>query len=228
MKSNEYKKQGEIQEANSILRKKEIFKNPIRSEEQKELDIAELDLMVRKYSYMAIKYFINNNDYYSAERVIKTMDYFKYRNSIRSKDRLEPTGQINGIMFIGINPSEKSGLTNAWNDPFGQYFGKMLEEAGIDKSKVWMTNLYKKKTPQNRVLSEKEVQEGLEELRMEIFHVHPKIIVTLGKQPADVIKDDTSGFTVMNLPHPAYIMRNNTPEVRSKYLLELKELKKYE
>lgn len=225
---NEIRKRLKKEEEAGEKRKREILKPYIpRSEEQERLDMLKMDLLMEKYMWMCTKHFLEQDNYYAAERVMAIKDYFKFLDKKRSPDRLNPCGELNGIMFIGVNPSERSMLVNVWDDPFGKYFGKMLEEAGIDKTKVWMTNLYKKQTIANRPLNKEEIKEAIEELIVEINYVNPKIIVALGAQPREVIGEHFSHLNWIGMWHPAYVIRNNSPDIRSKYLLELTKLKKY-
>ena len=219
------------EEQKGLARKKSIFKNLIRTDAEIELDDLKWSLERKKMFYELAKVSIKNDNYYLAERAINMNKYWDFIDKLipkEKKERLSPTGGIDGIMFIGVNPSAKSMLVNVWDDTFGQYFGKMLEEAGINKNKVWMTNIYKKQTEENRPLNNKEVAEAIVELDIEIKYVNPKVIVTLGKQPGQIIGENFSEYKQIHLPHPAYIMRKNSPELRSKYLLELTKLKTYE
>ena len=201
----------------------------MRSEEEKRLDFITLTLNLEKYEYAVIKNFIESNNYYYAERVMQIMKYFKFLDKFRpGAKRLQPVGGIDGLMFIATNPGEKSMLANVWDDPFGKYFGAMLEEAGIDKNKVWMTNVYKHQTEKNRPLTAKEIVQSVQELEIEMEYVNPKMIVALGKQPTEVLEKYFDDKDWISLPHPSYIHRFNTPENRSKYLTELIKLKKYE
>lgn len=210
---------------------KKWLKNIIRSEEEKRLDHLELDLLFEKYLLLVIRSFLKYENYYLAEKAINMREHINFLNKLTAeerKKRLSPSGEIGGIMFVGINPSERSKLGDVWEDPFGQYFGKMLTEAGIDKEKVWMSNVYKKQTEGNRPLNFEEIDEGVKELESEIQYVDPKIIVTLGRQPAEIFELYFPAIETIHLHHPAYIQRSPSPGIRSKYLLELSKLKKYE
>lgn len=208
---------------------RKTFKRLIRTDEEKALDHLELDLLLKKYNYMAIRHFLKQQDFTSVERIQQIVEYHKMTFE-RKKDwrnRLSPQGEFGTIMFIGINPSQKSRLKNIWDDPYGKYFGKMLREAGIDPDRVWMTNIYKKKTKDNRPLNEKEIREGVAELKYEIPYVGAKIVIALGRQPRAIMENFFKDCNWAGMYHPAYIIRNNSPDQRSKYLLELKKLKKY-
>lgn len=177
---------------------------------------------------------VQSGDYFSAEKGLAMRKWIRYGQKLTYEQkigRLFPTGRTRGIMFIGINPSHKSTLTNVWKDNFGINFAEMLKEAEIDPYEVWMTNLYKKATENNRPLNEEEIEEGLKEIDLEIGYVWPKVIVCLGKQVYESIltiapEGKWKGIPVVALHHPSYIMRK--PDERPKYLLNLNNLLKYE
>lgn len=126
---------------------------------------------------------------------------------------LKPEGVKDGLMFIGINPSIYSGLKSVWEDPYGQYFSYYLRLAKIDPLKIWVTNLYKKSTPDNRPLNKKELKEA-RTIWEEIKEVNPKLIVALGTQVMDFfqISDKDSiqkigKYRFIGIYHPSYVHR---------------------
>ena len=137
----------------------------------------------------------------------------------KKKPYLRGQGPLNGVMFVGTNPSIKSKLGDLWTDPYGQYFGSFLREAGIDPYKIYATNLYKHPTSFNRPLSPEEIQEGWIELLIEIGFVNPNIIVALGKQVQEQFNIRTNElrnwktYRVYGLYHPSYINRNQNLKV---------------
>jgi len=198
----------------------------ISDEEMRGLDVY-LDM---NYFYLC-KRLMENDQYYYLEILRAIREYYKFRETIDLEDRLEPSGRYGSIMFIGVNPASRSSLKDVWKDTFGKNFSAMLEDAGIDKSKVWMSNLYKKSTPGNVELSEKEIAEGLAELRYEIPYANPSIVVCLGKQVREAVVPlcQELGIDVSSIYHPSYLMRNlGNEEMKKQYLLDLKNFKKYE
>ena len=141
-----------------------------------------------KLYYTLVKKLYEWKDYRSIQQIKQTYQWKKYMDKVNHGDRLNPSGKERGIMFIGINPGIASNLKNVWEDPFGKFFKSLLDEAGIDKKKdeIWMTNLYKKRSPGNRPLTDHEIVEGKKELMYEIGFVRPIIIVPMGSQVIEV------------------------------------------
>lgn len=138
--------------------------------------------------------------------------------------RLEGQGNMQGIMFIGTNPSVRSTLKNIWDDPYGKYFGSFLEKAGIDKSKVWVTNIFKKPTPDNRPLLDEEIREGMKEIPLEILMVNPSVIVPLGNCASKELRSVTiPRVPIIEAYHPSFVNRN--PAKRSEFINQLKQAK---
>ena len=86
------------------------------------------------------------------------------------------------IMFIGEAPGfheDQQGL------PFvgaaGNFLDQLLQGIGIDRSKVYITNVIKCRPPGNRDPQGDEVGACRDYLDQQIEIIHPKIIVTLGR-----------------------------------------------
>lgn len=190
--------------------------------------IKKLDLEIEKLGYKILKNFLSKNQILSANRIKSCIDLWKVIRKNGSADRLNPEGGLDSIMFIGINPSHRSKLTRVWDDPFGKFFKKLLIEAKIHPKKVWMTNLYKKITEDNRKLNDEEVEKGIEELIHEIGFVNPTVIVLLGEFVSEKVNNKIIHPNIIKINHPTYLVRKNTKEERLRYISQLKELKKYE
>ncbi len=180
--------------------------------------------------------------YYSVSKLFhhwKRFDCMKQMNALHKRHnwlmeqnfeygkRLEPSGVFNSLMIIGINPSEKSKLSDLKEDNYGRYFGTMLKEAGIELIDVWMTNLYKQPTEGNRPLNDAEMTIGMEELELEIEMIDPTAIVVLGKQVQSLFRDVYKGIPVVKLPHPSYIQRFQDKDRRSNFINQLRSLQQY-
>lgn len=110
----------------------------------------------------------------------------------------------------------------------GKLLDELLEEAGIDRSKVYVTNLVKVRPTkedgghtQNRPPRAGEIREGIEILREELGFIKPEALVLLGSTPAKaLIKksftlnsdhgdlfDSELGLPALATYHPAYLLR---------------------
>ena len=85
------------------------------------------------------------------------------------------------VMFIGEGPGADE---DAQGLPFvgkaGQLMNKAFQGLGIDRSKIYITNIVKCRPPANRVPEEDEATACLDYLRNQVILVKPKIIVLLG------------------------------------------------
>lgn len=180
-------------------------------------------------------YLLKNKRYDEAEQQKKYWIYMKYLETTPQQEiRLDGEGMTNGLMFIGTNPSiayrRELGL---WGSPYGVYFGRMLDKAKIDKTKVWVTNLFKYPTRNNRPLRIKEIRDGLTELDIEIDAVKPKRIIAFGMQVCSAFGvqpyaiTSYKGIPVVGLPHPSYINRYAKKEEREVFIEALTEESKY-
>ena len=85
------------------------------------------------------------------------------------------------IMFVGEGPGENEDLQGR---PFigaaGQLLNKLLADAGIERSDVFITNIVKCRPPQNRVPLADEIEACNDYLMAQIAIIEPKIICPLG------------------------------------------------
>jgi uracil-DNA glycosylase len=110
----------------------------------------------------------------------------------------------------------------------GKLLDKLLGEAGIDRSKVYVTNVVKVRPTKvsggrttNRPPRAGEIREGIEVLREELGLVKPRALLLLGSTPAKALikksftlklERGTSFDSDLGLPalatyHPAYLLR---------------------
>jgi uracil-DNA glycosylase len=110
----------------------------------------------------------------------------------------------------------------------GKLLDKLLEEAGIDRSKVYVTNIVKVRPTKesggrttNRPPRAGEIRDGIEVLREELGLVKPRALILLGSTPAKaLIKksftlksergtpfDSELGLPALATYHPAYLLR---------------------
>jgi DNA polymerase len=141
------------------------------------------------------------------------------------------------LMFIGEGPGEqedKSGL------PFvgraGELLTNMIEKGlGISRSDVYNCNIVKCRPPQNRTPLAPEVSACRPFLDGQIRAIAPKVIVTLGKPAAGLLLgrdvaitrlrgtwQEYQGIPLMPTLHPAFVLRQYTPDNRRAVWEDLK------
>ncbi len=133
------------------------------------------------------------------------------------------------LLFIGEGPGEQEDRTGL---PFvgraGELLTQMIEKGmGIPRSDVYICNIVKCRPPNNRTPLPPEVSACRPFLDGQIEAVAPKVIVTLGKPAASLLLDreiaitrvrgtwhEYRGIPLMPTLHPAYVLRQYTPENR--------------
>ncbi|MBC7868876.1 uracil-DNA glycosylase [Candidatus Saccharibacteria bacterium] len=138
------------------------------------------------------------------------------------------SGDINAdIVFIGEAPGKKEDEQGL---PFvgaaGKFLDKMLMQAGLARSDVYITNIVKYRPPNNRDPSPEEKKTFWPYLVRQLNIIQPKIVVTLGRhsmeyflpdqkisaihgQPTNVAFDGTD-IVVVPLYHPAAALYNGS------------------
>jgi len=153
------------------------------------------------------------------------------------------------VMFIGEQPGNEEDLTGKpFVGPAGKLFDAALEEAGIDRSLTYVTNVVKhfKWEPRGKRRIHKkpnaqEIAACRPWLETEIALVKPRVIVALGataaqallgpqfrvtKQRGQFIESDLAPY-VMATVHPSSILRAPDDETRRlEYRLFIDDLKK--
>jgi DNA polymerase len=141
------------------------------------------------------------------------------------------------LMFIGEGPGEQEDRRGL---PFvgraGELLTGMIEKGlGISRSSVYICNIVKCRPPQNRTPLPQEVAACRPFLDGQIDAVRPRVIVTLGKPAASLLLDrnvaitrlrgtwqEYRGIPLMPTLHPAYVLRQYTPENRRNVWEDLK------
>ncbi|MCR5808395.1 MAG: uracil-DNA glycosylase [Clostridiales bacterium] len=125
------------------------------------------------------------------------------------------------IMFIGEGPGREEDESGV---PFvgaaGRLFNELLEEAGLDRRKVYICNIVKCRPPQNRDPYPDEAEACLPYLRAQVALVRPKVIVCLGRIAAKYVYDrdiqiskqrgavkKAGAFYIIPTYHPAALLR---------------------
>ena len=125
------------------------------------------------------------------------------------------------VMFVGEAPGEQEDIQKR---PFvgrgGQLLNKMIEKTGWKREDVYITNIVKRRPPDNRDPLPEEIEAYKPYLTRQVEIINPKIVATLGRfsmnyfNPNLKISRDHGKIFRMNgrllVPfyHPAAILRN--------------------
>lgn len=125
------------------------------------------------------------------------------------------------VLFIGEAPGQKEDeLVRPFVGRSGQLLNKMLEEIGMKREDVYITNIVKRRPPENRDPSPEEIAAYKPYLTRQIEIIHPCIIATLGRfsmnyfLPAGKISRDEGKLIrighsmIYPLFHPAAALRS--------------------
>lgn len=138
------------------------------------------------------------------------------------------------LMFIGEAPGAEEDRTGR---PFvgraGQKLDQIIAAMGFERQQVYIANVLKSRPPNNRTPLKHEVDGCGPFLAEQIRIIRPQAIVTLGGPATKLMLDTdiaigrlrgqwseyvdvTAGLTIPIMPtfHPAYLLRNYTPETR--------------
>lgn len=133
------------------------------------------------------------------------------------------------LMFVGEGPGEQEDLRGI---PFcgraGDLLTQMIEKGlGIPRSEVYICNIVKCRPPGNRTPLADEAAACARFLDGQIAAVQPKVIVALGKPATSLLLgrdvaisrvrgtwQEYRGVPVMPTFHPAFVLRQYTPDVR--------------
>jgi len=136
------------------------------------------------------------------------------------------------LMFVAQSPCELCAVRQkVFYKGSGEIFDMCLREINEKRSSVFITNVCKCHTPNNRPNNKAEIDNCRHFLEKEIEIINPKIIIALGKQAKDWFGitdwnkfEDWQGRVVYALAHPAFIMRN--PGMKGEYFKAWDALKK--
>ena len=140
------------------------------------------------------------------------------------------------ILFIGEGPGETEDLAGR---PFigkaGQLLEKMINAMGLKREDVYICNIVKCRPPNNRQPAADETAACTPYLLEQVSIIRPAAIVTLGLPSTQFIlrtKNSMSkmrgqwhlwrGIKVMPTYHPAYVLRQYTPQTREAVWSDLK------
>ena len=107
-------------------------------------------------------------------------------------------GNINSkILLVGEGPGYNEDLTgNAFVGPAGQLLDKELASIGLDRTKVYISNVVKCRPPQNRNPLPVEQESCINYLRKQYLIQKPKLIILLGAVAGKKLIDSNYRITV--------------------------------
>ena len=142
------------------------------------------------------------------------------------------------IMFIGEAPGFHE---NRQGKPFvgqaGQFLDELLQAAGVDRDRVYITNVVKCRPPNNRDPLPEELKACQRYLDEQIALLDPEVIITLGRiSMAKFITDgrigaihghthNVNGRKVVTMYHPAAALHQ--PALRQTLIEDFARLKKF-
>jgi uracil-DNA glycosylase len=86
------------------------------------------------------------------------------------------------VMFIGEGPGyHEDRQGRPFVGPAGAFLNELLASVGLDRGKVFITNVVKHRPPENRDPVPEEIAACSEYLTRQIAAIDPKVIVTLGR-----------------------------------------------
>jgi len=144
------------------------------------------------------------------------------------------------ILFIGEAPGAKE---DELGIPFVGRSGKLLEESlieiGIERKSVYITNIVKRRPPENRDPSPEEIELYRPYLKQQLDIIKPKVVVTLGRfawnyfyplgkisqNQGNFFKLESYEFVIFPIYHPAAVLYN--PKNKEEFKKSFQKLKKF-
>lgn len=136
------------------------------------------------------------------------------------------------VVFVGEAPGEtEDRLGRPFVGRAGEKLDQIITAMGLARGDVYIANVLKSRPPDNRTPLRCEIDGCGPYLRRQIEIIQPRAIVTLGGPATQLLLEVTTGITrlrgiwssytvgdrevpVMPTFHPAYLLRNYTPETR--------------
>ena len=149
------------------------------------------------------------------------------------------------LVFVGEGPGQEE---DRQGRPFvgraGELLTRMIEGMGLRREDVFICNIVKCRPPGNRAPAPEEAAACWDYLVRQLAIIRPRAIVTLGNpatqgllntrtgitklrgtwQSLPMIGEGLGGTAVMPTFHPAFVLRQYTPENRGKVWSDLKEV----
>lgn len=128
------------------------------------------------------------------------------------------------VMLVGQNPGSEEDKTGR---PFvgkaGKFLNKMLAQNGITREELFVTNLVKHATPENRKPLPDEIAACAPYLAAQIREIEPKIVVLMGAVAWQAPR--VEGVEYLETYHPSAAMRFT--KIRKKFEEDFSVLEKY-
>lgn len=145
------------------------------------------------------------------------------------------------VMFVGEAPGAEEDRTGR---PFvgeaGKLLDRMMASVGLERPDVYIGNIVKVRPAENRTPRPDECEVCGPWLLAQIAAIRPRVVVALGGTPSKYLLQTTTGITrlrgiradveidgllvpVVPTFHPAYVLRQYTPEVRRAVWEDLKQ-----
>ena len=155
------------------------------------------------------------------------------------KEHVPAEGPSNAEIFIvGQSPGvQEVEAGRPFVGPSGEMLDYFLDEAGLDRSDVYITNAVKCHPPGNRAGHPEELRSCFDRwLRKELAFIMPNVVIMLGKDAWQSVSrgkfefkhggitKTSKGTTFLTLYHPAYFIRRNEVETFIKAGQILKEI----
>lgn len=150
------------------------------------------------------------------------------------------------LVFVGEAPGEtEDTLGRPFVGRAGQKLDEMIKAMRLRREDVYIANILKSRPPENRTPLPGEVERCAPYLAAQLLIIQPKAIVSLGGPATKFLLGTDTGITklrgqwaqwvppvesgaspvpVMPTYHPAYLLRNYTPQTRGEVWSDLKKV----
>ena len=147
------------------------------------------------------------------------------------------------IVLIGEAPGAKEDESGR---PFvglsGRLLSDLLEEGGLPRERLFITNMVKCRPPENRLPSKAEMAACRPYLAAQLAHIRPRLVITAGNAPTRALLGMKEGIStlrgrlhscvwegmelvVLPLFHPSYLLRNRSRAEGSPTMLTLGDIR---
>lgn len=145
------------------------------------------------------------------------------------------------VMFVGEAPgAEEDRVGRPFVGRAGELLDRMIDSVGLSRDGVYIGNIVKVRPPENRTPRPDECEACGPWLLAQVAAIRPRVVVALGATPAKYLLQTSTGITrlrgcradirigsfqvpVVPTFHPAYVLRQYTPEVRRAVWEDLKQ-----